>query len=134
MVAIDPEDPESVEQASSMISLSKVSAVVYDIIYRSWIRSKNSERVGARFRAFLDNAIRDFGENAEQYFEGLGNSSGADVDLEEAQIRQAVYLYWIGLPQNRRDHETLECELRRILNEALVQVKKSEVKGRRQDQ
>ncbi len=117
MVTIDPSDDRSVEQASEMIDLAQLSAVVHSVVYQSFLRLKNLDLVGARFREITDRALQDFGNDAEQFLASLGESK---LSRDEAQIRQCVYMYWIGLPQNRREQETLNDEFRRIVNEALA--------------
>lgn len=131
MVAMDPNDPESVERASAIIRqhAHMLSASIRNSIHLSWLRLKDFDAVESKYRAFLDRALHDFRVDPDGYMlsidmgnETLNDESSGDVPndhLEEQQVRIAVYVFWVGLTPQRRNHDTLNVELRKIMDDAL---------------
>ncbi|TWU60883.1 hypothetical protein Poly51_11650 [Rubripirellula tenax] len=132
MVAMDPNDPESVELASAVIRqhADMLGASFRNAIYVSWLRLKDIDAVESRYREFVDSALRDFRGDPDEYMlsidmgrptrsEQLVDDSGSDDTLEEQQIRIGVYVFWIGLAPQRRNNDTLESEIRNVVDHAL---------------
>ncbi|TWU04843.1 hypothetical protein [Stieleria varia] len=128
MVAMDSNDPESVARASAIIRqhADMLGASVRNAIYISWLRLKDFDAVESKYRTFLDSALHDFHADQDEYMlsidmgratpseQPIGDSAKDDVS-EEQQIRVGVYVFWIGLAPERRNHETLEAEIRKIM-------------------
>ena len=119
MVAINPYDPRSVDEASEMIDLAQVSVLINHVVYRFWLRAKDVDVVSARMREFTDRALRDLKEDLGHFLSSLELSEG---DGDEMQTRQCLFLYWIGLPRIRRNHEILENEFQSAVEEALTKL------------
>jgi len=132
MVAMDPNDPESVERASAIIRqhAGMFGVSIRSEIYYSCIRSKDIDAVESKYRAYLDSALRDFHSDPVEYLrsidmgrqtpseQAIGDSANDDAS-EEQQIRIGVYVFWIGLAPHRRNHDTLEAEIRTIMDDSL---------------
>ncbi len=59
---------------------------------------------------------------------GMGSPAPSNQSTEDTmasnesgdqQIRIALYPFWIGLPPERRNHETLQAEFQKIIDNAL---------------
>ncbi|TWT75785.1 hypothetical protein CA13_73580 [Planctomycetes bacterium CA13] len=132
MVAMDPNDPASVERASAIIRqhADMFGASIRSSIYNSWLRSKDIDAIESKYRNFLDSALRDFRADPDEYMlsidmgrqapseQPIGDSSN-DGGSEDQQIRIGVYIFWIGLAPQRRNHETLEGEIRKVMDDSL---------------
>ena len=134
MVAMDPNDPESVERASAILRMHshEFASTIRSSIYSTWLQLKDVDGVESRYRNFLDRALYDFRSDPDAYMASIdmgrqmpisGSFDDANTDAEELQIRIAVYIYWIGLPPERRNHEALEVEIRTVLDDALSRIR-----------
>lgn len=132
MVAMNPNDPESIEHASAVFRTHKqeLEAAIRSSIHASWLRLKDVDAVESKFRAFLDRALREFRRDPDEYMLSLdmGRQSPSDQSIdddastlngEEQQIRIAVYIFWSGLLLQQRDHETLDAEFREVIDDSL---------------
>lgn len=132
MVAMDPNDPESVERASEVIRqhADMFGASIRNAIYDSWLRSKDIDAVESKYRTFLDSALRDFHADPDEYMLSIDmgrrtpserpiGDSVNNAGSEEQPIRIGVYIFWIGLAPERRNHDTLDAEIREIMDDSL---------------
>lgn len=132
MVAMDPNDPESVERASAVLRAHtrELESGIRSSIHASWLRLKDLDAVESEYRGFVDRALGDFRGAPDEYMLSIdmGRQDADDQNIdddtstlgtEEQQIRIAVYVFWIALPPQRRNHDTLDVQFRRIVNDAL---------------
>ena len=136
MVFIDPNDPESVEQASEILR-SQIHVFVGSLkraIYASWLRLKDVNAVETMYRRIFTRAMEDFRRDPDEYMHSLemepanaSDQSVADPAISmrarEQQIRIVLYLIWMGLPPERRTPDELNIEIEKILDSVMYDVR-----------
>ncbi|QDV88803.1 hypothetical protein [Planctomycetes bacterium TBK1r] len=136
MVFVDPNDPESVEQASEILQ-SQIHVLVDSLkraIYASWLRLKDVNAVETMYQRIFTRAIDDFRGDPDEYMQSLEmetknatDQSMADPAVgkraREQQIRIILYLIWMGLPPERRNLDELNIDIQKILDSAMYDVR-----------